>query len=234
MLPNYTGRVGSHIINSADQEAWSAGLSQALIELDAGRSIVIPTDTVYGIACNPFSPEAVAGLLAHKGRSRQMPPPVLVGSKEDAFRLAGQIPPGVSAVMSEFWPGAVTVILNAAPDLVWDIGETRGTVAIRMPNHPVAVELLVASGPLAVSSANRTGQKPPLTVDGAYQQFGESLGLYIDAGEVGGYYREASGDPGSTIVDASGVHCGRPWSVVRHGVVPWESIRAVAGGEWER
>ena len=225
--------MGSLIIDSSNPEAWADGLPAALTALRSGQSIIMPTDTVYGIACDAFSPEAVAGLLAHKGRGRHMPPPVLVGSLDDAMKLARVVPPSAEAVMTEFWPGGVTVIVRASPDVEWDLGDTDGTVAIRMPDHPVALELLRASGPLAVSSANLTGQHSSVTIEEAYEQFGDALAIYIDAGAVGEGYRDAPGNPGSTIVDASGLDAGKPWRVVRHGVVPWEDIQAVAGGTWQ-
>lgn len=225
--------MGSLIIDSSNPEAWADGLTAALSALRSGQSIIVPTDTVYGIACDAFSPEAVAGLLAHKGRGRHMPPPVLVGSPDDAIKLALLVPPSAEAVMTEFWPGGVTVIVRASPDVEWDLGDTDGTVAIRMPDHPVALELLRASGPLAVSSANLTGQHSSVTIEEAYEQFGDALAIYIDAGAVGEGYRDAPGNPGSTIVDASGLDAGKPWRVVRHGVVPWEDIQAVAGGTWQ-
>lgn len=222
------------MIDSSDPLAWEEGQRKAVEALKAGQSIIMPTDTVYGIACDAFSPTAVNTLLAHKGRGRHMPPPVLVASAEDAKRLARSIPPGVDLLMQEFWPGGVTVILEAAPEVEWDLGETGGTVAIRMPDHPVALDLLRVTGPLAVSSANLTGQHSAVTAAEAYEQFGDALGVYIDAGPVGQAYADAPGNPGSTIVDASDLDSGGPWRVVRHGVVPYEDIHAVTGGVWEQ
>ncbi|MCF8548554.1 MAG: threonylcarbamoyl-AMP synthase [Pontimonas sp.] len=192
----------------------------------------MPTDTLYGIACDAFSPDAVSALLAHKGRGRHMPPPVLVATPEDASRLARSVPLEVEKLMSEFWPGGVTIILEASPDVEWDLGDTQGTVAVRMPNHPVALELLRECGPLAVSSANLTGQHAAVTVSEALQQFGDALGVYIDAGPVGHAYADAPGNPGSTIVDATRVASGGAWRVLRRGVVPWEDLKAVVGGVW--
>jgi len=226
--------VGALIIDSADSRAWEEGRPVALEALRSGHSIIMPTDTVYGIACNAFSPEAVNALLAHKGRGRHMPPPVLFASAEDATALARSVPLEAAALMSEFWPGGVTIILQASPDVEWDLGDTQGTVAVRMPNHPVALDLLRESGPLAVSSANLTGQHASVTVSEAYERFGDALGVYIDAGPVGHAYADARGNPGSTIVDATEVDSGGPWRVLRHGVVPWEDLRAVVGGVWEQ
>ena len=163
-----------------------------------------------------------------------MPPPVLVASPEDATKLARSIPPEAAALMSEFWPGGVTIVLEASPEVEWDLGDTEGTVAVRMPNHPVALDLLRESGPLAVSSANLTGQLAAATVAEAYEQFGDALSVYIDAGPVGHAYADAPGNPGSTIVDATPVGSGGPWRVLRHGVVPVEDLRAVVGGVWEQ
>lgn len=222
------------MIDSSDPLAWEEGQRVALEALKAGQSIIMPTDTVYGIACDAFSPTAVNTLLAHKGRGRHMPPPVLVASAEDASTLTRSIPPGVDLLMQEFWPGGVTVILESSPDVEWDLGDTGGTVAIRMPDHPVALDLLRVSGPLAVSSANLTGQHSAVTVTEAYEQFGDALEVYIDAGQVGQAYADAPGNPGSTIVDASNLDSGRPWRVVRAGVVPYEDIQAVTGGVWEQ
>jgi len=222
------------MIDSSDLLAWEEGQRVALEALKAGQSIIMPTDTVYGIACDAFSPTAVNTLLAHKGRGRHMPPPVLVASAEDASTLTRSIPPGVELLMQEFWPGGVTVILESSPDVEWDLGDTGGTVAIRMPDHPVALDLLRVSGPLAVSSANLTGQHSAVTVTEAYEQFGDALEVYIDAGPVGQAYAGAPGNPGSTIVDASELDSGGPWRVVRHGVVPYEDIQAVTGGVWEK
>ena len=222
------------MIDSSDPLAWEEGQRVALEALKAGQSIIMPTDTVYGIACDAFSPTAVNTLLAHKGRGRHMPPPVLVASAEDASTLTRSIPPGVDLLMQEFWPGGVTVILESSSDVEWDLGDTGGTVAIRMPDHPVALDLLRVSGPLAVSSANLTGQHSAVTVTEAYEQFGDALEVYIDAGQVGQAYADAPGNPGSTIVDASNLDSGGPWWVVRHGVVPYEDIQAVTGGVWEK
>jgi tRNA threonylcarbamoyl adenosine modification protein (Sua5/YciO/YrdC/YwlC family) len=209
------------------------GLMKARDVVASGACIVMPTDTVYGIACDAFSPEAVSTLLATKGRGRHMPPPVLIGNVGDASKLVTHVPDGARAIMDRFWPGGVTIIFEANPDVEWDLGDTSGTVAIRMPDHPVALELLNLTGPLAVSSANRTGELPALDADEALAQFGDDVSLYVDAGRVGSLYTGASGNPGSTIVDATALATGGPWKVVRYGVCAIEDLREVAGGEWD-
>lgn len=194
----------------------------------------MPTDTVYGIACDAFSPAAVAHLLSLKGRGAQMPPPVLVASPDEVFRLASDVPEGVGNIIDSLWPGGVTIIVRANPDLGWDLGEIFGTVALRMPDNDVALELLALTGPLAVSSANLTGTPAATTLAEAREHFGESIPVYLDGGPVGERYRGGSGNSGSTIVDATALEAGGPWRVVRHGVVAWHDVQAVAGGEWEQ
>jgi L-threonylcarbamoyladenylate synthase len=162
----------------------------------AGRSelVVLPTDTVYGIGCDAFSSSAVGDLLRAKGRGRDMPVPVLVGSPRTVSGLTEALPAAAEALIEAFWPGPLTIVVRHAPSLVWDLGDAGGTVAVRMPLHPVAIELLGRVGPMAVSSANRTGEPPPITVDDAQSQLGESVSIYLDGGPC------AAAVP-STIVD---------------------------------
>jgi L-threonylcarbamoyladenylate synthase len=159
----------------------------------------------------------VQRLLDAKGRTRQSPPPVLIPGIPTLDALAETVPPEVRALVAEFWPGGLTVILPANPSLDWDLGETGGTVALRMPNNRLALELLSETGPLAVSSANLTGEIAART--------GESVEVYLDGGEVGLDY-EAAG-LGSTIVDATGLIDGGVLKIVRHGVITEARIEAV-------
>ena len=161
------------------------GMRLARQAIARGALVVLPTDTVYGIAADAFNVEAVAALLAAKGRDRQAPPPVLIPSVATLDALASVVPDAVRALAAAFWPGGLTIILDAQPSLAWDLGETRGTVALRVPNHPIALELLADTGPLAVSSANLTGQPAARTAVNAAEQLGESVAVYLDAGEVG-------------------------------------------------
>jgi L-threonylcarbamoyladenylate synthase len=225
--------VSTQLFDCQNPEGLNAGLDAAERALEAGRLVVLPTDTVYGIGCDAFSPTAVAGLLAAKGRSRQMPPPVLVGSVADVERLTESIPDSAALVLDAFWPGGVTVIFRARPDVSWDLGETAGTVAIRMPANDVALALLARTGPLAVSSANLTGGVPATDVNAARDQLHDRVAVYLDGGVVGDDYNGGT-DPGSTIVDASSLESGGPWRVVREGVVPSGAISLVAGGRWEQ
>lgn len=154
--------------------------------LRGGRLAVLPTDTVYGIGVIAADPIAVSQVLAAKGRGRQMPPPVLVPSVEAIDELAINVPQAAYRLAKDYWPGALTLILQARPDLGWDLGDTNGTIAVRMPDHPATLQLLRATGPLAVTSANTTGNPPALTCQEAYDYFGERVDLYIDGGSVRG------------------------------------------------
>lgn len=141
---------------SVSQEA----LDRAAAHVAAGGLLVLPTDTVYGIGTIASDADAVSRLLAAKGRGRQMPPPVLVAGPEQLDGVVAEVPDTARALMGAFWPGALTIILDAARDLGWDLGETGGTIAVRMPDDPTALALLRATGPMAVTSANHTGEPP--------------------------------------------------------------------------
>lgn len=158
--------------NSPDSRA--AGLTAAKGALKAGRLVVVPTDTVYGLAADAFDSDAVTGLLRAKGRGRDMPVPVLVGSWNTIDGLVNTVRPQARELIRAFWPGGLSLVVHQAPSLAWDLGDTRGTVMLRMPLHPVVLELLREVGPLAVSSANVSGRPPATTVDEARAQLGGS------------------------------------------------------------
>ncbi|MCP2260289.1 translation factor SUA5 [Streptoalloteichus tenebrarius] len=187
----------STVYDCRQPETRQAGLAAAAGAVRAGQLVVLPTDTVYGIGCDAFDSAAVDSLLAAKGRGRDMPVPVLVGSWTTIDGLVMSVPAQARRLIEAFWPGGLSLVLQHAPSLAWDLGDTRGTVMLRMPLHPVALELLREVGPMAVSSANRSGQPPASTADEARAQLGESVPVYLDGGP--------SGDPvASTIVDLTG------------------------------
>ncbi|PPH49272.1 threonylcarbamoyl-AMP synthase [Rathayibacter sp. AY1C9] len=208
------------------------GTRLARTAIGRGELVVIPTDTVYGVAANAFDAAAVQRLLDAKGRTRQSPPPVLIGDVAALDALAENVPEAVRDLAREFWPGGLTIVLHAQPSLVWDLGETRGTVALRMPDNPVTIELLAETGPLAVSSANRTGQPSATTAQEAFDQLGDSVDVYLDAGAAGSRYsdRPAGASESSTIVDATALSFeGGTLRILRQGVVSAERIREVVG-----
>lgn len=186
----------SSVIDCSDQSQLLSGLRQARQAIARGELVVLPTDTVYGVGADAFSPAAVQRLLDAKGRGRNQPPPVLVGSVAAMTALVSEIPAPVNDLIEAFWPGALTIVLPAQSSLVWDLGETHGTVAVRMPDHDITRELLVETGPLAVSSANLTGQPAAVNAEQAKEMLEERISVYLDAGE-------ASIGVSSTIVDAT-------------------------------
>ncbi|MGH8868939.1 MAG: L-threonylcarbamoyladenylate synthase [Actinomycetes bacterium] len=200
-----------------DEDDRAIGLRAAASAVRRGALVVLPTDTVYGVGADAFCSDAVGELLAAKGRGRSMPVPVLVGAPRTVDGLVADFA-GVGRDLAEaFWPGPLTLVCREQPSLSWDLGETRGTVAVRMPLHPVAIELLTEVGPMAVSSANRSGSPPATTADEAEEQLGEAVAVYLDAGP--------SGDPvPSSIVDLTG---DAPL-LLREGAVGVEALREVA------
>lgn len=194
-----------------------AGIDAATAVLDRGGLVVLPTDTLYGIGADAFDRDAVTALLRAKKRGRDMPVPVLVGSWHTIDGLAAAVTPGVRDLVRAFWPGALTLVVRHAPSLRWDLGDAAGTVALRMPLHPVAIELLRQTGPLAVSSANVSGRPPATTADEAVDHFGEDVEVYLDSGP------SPMATP-STIVDCTG----DVPKVLRVGAVDLAAVRAVA------
>jgi L-threonylcarbamoyladenylate synthase len=215
----------------SDASELLTGVRSARTAIGRGELVVIPTDTVYGIAADAFSPAAVQRLLDAKGRGRQSPPPVLIPSVAALDALAESVPEEVRSLVDAFWPGGLTVILPARSSLSWDLGDARGTVALRMPSNKVALTLLGETGPLAVSSANLTGKPAAHTSAQAMADLGESVAVYLNDGEVGTEHADGA-EPSSTIVDATGLLVdGGKLRIVRHGVISDEAIRDIVGAD---
>lgn len=189
----------SKVFDCQEQSTRASGLKAANRAVKSGKLVVMPTDTVYGIGCDAFDNAAVARLLAAKGRGPDMPVPVLVGSWNTARGLVHAFTPDLRNLIEACWPGGLSIVAPQAPSLPWNLGDTRGTVLLRMPLHPIALELLAQTGPMAVSSANLTGKQPPVTAQAAREQLGDSVAVYLDGGEA------SIGEP-SSIVDISGDH----------------------------
>ena len=206
----------SRTFTCSDEDERAAGIASAAAVIARGGLVVIPTDTVYGIAADAFSPSAVDGLLLAKQRGRDMPVPVLVGSASVLDGLTPDRPQTARDLVEAFWPGGVTLVLRHTSTLSWDLGETRGTVAVRMPLHPVALDLLLKTGPLAVSSANLSGHEAALTAADAQEQLGAIVEVYLDGGPC------AEPTP-SSIVDLTGP---RP-RLIRAGAVTTEDLLSV-------
>jgi L-threonylcarbamoyladenylate synthase len=208
----------SATFDCADPDQRSVGIASAVGALKGGRLVVMPTDTVYGIGADAFDSTAVAALLAAKGRGRDMPVGVLVGSWHTIEGLVYTMPEGARELIRAFWPGALSLVVTQAPSLQWDLGDARGTVMLRMPLHPVAIEVLREVGPMAVSSANVSGKPPAVDADEARGQLGDLVDVYLDAGP-------SQQQAASTIVDLTGT---TP-RILRAGPVSVERIADVLG-----
>ena len=207
------------VLLPTDEPSRTSSLSAAVSALRRGQLVVLPTDTVYGVAADAFSVPAVAALREAKGRGRDVPVPVLVGSWQALDGLAAAPDDRLRRLVETFWPGPLTVVVRAVSTLAWDLGETRGTVALRMPLHPVALDVLVETGPLATSSANRHGSPPARDAARAQEALGTAVAVYLEAGP------SADLTP-STVVDCSG---GRsvPPRLLRAGALPTAALREV-------
>jgi tRNA threonylcarbamoyl adenosine modification protein (Sua5/YciO/YrdC/YwlC family) len=199
-------------------EKRESGVQAALEAVRRGELVVLPTDTVYGVGADAFSPQAVTQLLAAKGRGREMPVPVLIGAWRTARALTDFLSEPAELLIGAFWPGALTIVVKQGSGLAWDLGDTAGTVALRMPLHEVAIDLLQETGPLAVSSANRSGSPPPTTVEQARAHLGDSVAVYLDAGPTPGAVP-------STIVDVTGA---QP-RLLREGVITRAQLEDAVG-----
>jgi L-threonylcarbamoyladenylate synthase len=189
--------VTTRVFDCSRDEEREAGVTEAVGAVLRSELVVLPTDTVYGVAADAFSATGVDALLAAKGRDRTMPVPVLVASQHMVDALVDRIPDEARALTEAFWPGALTLVVRHTSHLAWDLGETRGTVAVRMPASELAQEVISRTGPLAVSSANRSGHPPTTTMLDARLQLGAAVAVYLDGGPSGG-------SVASSIVDVTG------------------------------
>lgn len=210
------------IYDCSDSSELLTGMRQAKLAIGRGELIVLPTDTVYGIGADAFNPKAVQALLDAKGRGRSTPPPVLIGDVSALDALAADVPDLARVLTDNFWPGPLTLVLHAQPSLTWDLGETKGTVGLRIPDSTEAIALLKETGPMAVSSANLHGKPAATNAQQAFEYFGENVPVYLDAGE-------ASVGVASTILDLTNVES-KKIRVLRQGALDLADIKQHAGG----
>jgi tRNA threonylcarbamoyl adenosine modification protein (Sua5/YciO/YrdC/YwlC family) len=206
----------SRVYDCGSAEEREVGLEEAAAAIRSGELVVLPTDTVYGVGADAFLPSAVEALLAAKGRDRSMPVPVLVASPSMLAAVVDQMPDPAVALSKKFWPGALTLVMRHTAHLAWDLGDSKGTVAARMPANQLAQDLISRTGPLAVSSANRSGHEAATTMMDARLQLGASVSVYLDDGPSGG-------SVASTIVDVTGE---RP-RLLRAGALDLAALRDV-------
>lgn len=195
----------------------TVGAEAARAAIEQGECVVLPTDTVYGIGADAFNGDAVQRLLDAKHRGRDMPPPVLIGEASLIRALATEVPEQAKDLVARHWPGPLTVICKIQPSLRMDLGDTEGTIALRVPDHELTREVLRRTGPMAVSSANLSGSPAALTCDEAVAQLGDAVRVYLDGGPL-----SATGGAPSTIVDFTQHDEGE---VLRHGALSLEVLR---------
>lgn len=206
------------IVVSVGDPPSAAALAPAIEALQEGLPIGIPTDTVYGLAADPFLPGASERIFELKRRPRDVNLPVLVSSPEQALELATAVPEGACRLMERFWPGALTIVLPALPGLGADLGEDEATIGLRCPDHPVPRRLCQVVGPLATTSANRHGQPTLTTAADVACAFGDALPVVIDGGTCAG--------SASTVVDYTGLEP----KLLRDGRVAWTEVLAALEG----
>lgn len=208
----------TQVLDCRDPANRSHAIAEAVRTVKSGRLVVLPTDTVYGLGADAFDSGAVAALLSAKGRGRDMPVGVLVGSWHTIEGLVYSVPTAARELIRAFWPGALSLVVKQAPSLQWDLGDARGTVMLRMPLHPVAIELLRETGPMAVSSANISGQPPATTAADAQRQLGDLVDVYLDGGP-------SEQQAASTIVDLTAA---TP-RLLREGPITADAVARVLG-----
>ncbi|STD04786.1 t(6)A37 threonylcarbamoyladenosine biosynthesis protein RimN [Dermatophilus congolensis] len=207
----------SEIVDGTDSETADSAIHAVADAVQRGEVVVIPTDTVYGVGVDAFNSEAIGDLLVAKGRGRSIPPPVLVPNKRTLDGLATSVPDYARRLVNEFWPGPLTIVLQAQSSLVWDLGDTNGTVALRMPDSELALAVLALTGPMAVTSANKHGHPAATSAADAERGLGDAVSIYLDGGP-------ASRGQASTIIDATGAD----FTVLREGEISEAQLRSVA------
>lgn len=213
----------SQFLDCRNPDKRTDAIAAAAGAVKSGGLVVLPTDTVYGVGADAFDSAAVASLLAAKGRGRDMPVGVLVGSWHTIEGLVYSVPESTRELIRAFWPGALSLVVQQAPSLQWDLGDARGTVMVRMPLQPVAIELLRQTGPMAVSSANVSGRPAANTAQEARDQLGDLVDVYLDGGR-------AQQQAASTILDLTGPEP----RILREGPVGADAIADVLGVDRDR
>ena len=192
--------------------ARAAAITLACEVVRAGGLIAFPTDTLYGLACDPRLPFALQKIYAAKGRSMTKAIPVLISHPDQLVGLVSGLPEQAGRLMQEWWPGALTLVLPKHPGLPKDLTPYPG-LAVRMPDHPVALSLLNQTGPLAVTSANLSDRENPRDAEGVLAQLDGMVDLILDGGEL-------TGGQASTIVDC----LGKEPKLLREGPIPFSEI----------
>jgi tRNA threonylcarbamoyl adenosine modification protein (Sua5/YciO/YrdC/YwlC family) len=208
----------SLVLDATDPQTWGPAIDEAVNAIQRGSLVVLPTDTGYGVSAEAFNKEAVAAIGAAKGRRGQIPPPVFMPDVATLDGLALDVPEEVRALAARFWPGPLTIVVRAQPSLAWDLGDSHGTVALRIPDHPVALALLRRTGPLAVTGAQHTGGWAPLSVIEAREHLTTAVAVYLNGGRTAGGV--------SSVIDATVL----PVQLTREGLLSLAELREVVPG----
>ncbi|MFA9445034.1 L-threonylcarbamoyladenylate synthase [Egicoccus sp. AB-alg6-2] len=188
--------------------------------LRRGELVVLPTDTFYGVAADAFNAQGTGRLFAAREQPRRVPLSVLVRSPKQLAGLTTIVPEAAERLVAAYWPGPLTIVLHAEPNLRWELGRTEGTVAVRMPLDDLALAVVRAVGPVASTAASRRGGPAPTTAEAARDQLGEAVELYLDDGA-------RPGRSASTVVDLTR----RQPHVLRDGPLDSAEVLKVARGE---
>lgn len=187
----------TEFVDATSGAAVPDAVRRAVDVLVAGGVVVLPTDTVYGLAASPDDPDAVARLFALKGRAHDVPVAVLCSSTPQALSLAGTVGSDAALLAARYWPGPLTLVLPRRDDLDWTLGEPVHTIGVRCPDHPLIAGIAGRIGPIATTSANRHGDPTPVTAADAAASLTGAVDLVIDGGTLDG--------TASTVVDVTGV-----------------------------
>jgi len=201
------------VLSTDDPQAVEVALSV----IKSGGLVAFPTDTVYGLAADPFNPAAIQRLYEAKERDMSKAIAVLVGGVEQLDQVTAGLTDAADRLAARFWPGALTLVISRRPELPPELSALP-TIGVRMPDHAFALKLLGVTGPLATTSANRSGEENPLTSDDVLHQLGGRIELVLDGGRCPG------GIP-STVVDCT-VPDGR---ILREGALSSELIQSILG-----
>jgi L-threonylcarbamoyladenylate synthase len=198
----------TEIVSSASPGA----ISRALGILHSGGLVAFPTDTVYGLGALAFDERAVESVYTAKDRPAEKAIPILIGDSDDIGKVAIDIPSAAHKLASRFWPGPLTILIPKRADLPEAVSATA-TVGVRLPDHEVARALLRAAGPMAVTSANISGEQSPVTAEEVYRQLGNRIALIIDGGQTPGRLP-------STLVDCTAPEL----KILREGPISLEEL----------
>jgi L-threonylcarbamoyladenylate synthase len=218
--------VTSQTFHTAEPDQLLEGMRKARMAIGQGRVVVIPTDTSYAVVADAFKASAVHALRDVRQMPAKAPLGVLLPGIPTLRALAEDPPELVTRLAGEFWPGALTLIVPAGESLAWDLGDTKGTVALRMPSNRIALELLSETGPLVASLASPVGSPTPSTLAEVQDLLGESVAVYLAQDDVVGQ------GVLSTVIDATSLD--KPQGrlrLVREGAISSEDIYQIVSAD---